>query len=84
MIRPPGQQRGGPVRLPNGGDLLWRERRGRGQGLISWYSMTQLLGTSLFGSRNGIAAVCAAHVPPSGATISRALPGSASAIGTQT
>ena len=79
VIGPPGQQRGGPVRAADGGDLLGRER-GRGHPGGSG----QPSGTVLRGSRNGIAAVRAGQMPPSGATISSSLPGSARPIGTHT
>ena len=44
----------------------------------------QDFGVSLRGSMNGIAAVVAGHSPPSGASISRAVPGFESPNGTQT
>ena len=71
VVGPAGQQRGGPVRAANGRDLLGRERR-RGHRRCSW---DQPSGTVLRGSRNGIAAVRAGHVPPSGATISQLVAG---------
>ncbi len=82
VIGAPGQQRGGPVRLADGGDLVGGERDEVVTG-GSWCG-GQPSGTVFFGSRNGIDAVRAGQMPPSGATISSALPGPASAIGTHT
>ena len=84
VIGATGQQRGGPVRLADGGDLVGGERRGAGHGVGLRCRSRQPRGTVFFGSRNGIEAVMAGQVPPSGATISSALPGPASSIGTQT
>ena len=83
VIGAAGQQRRGPIRLADGGDLVGGERRAGVTG-ISCQGAAQPSGTVFFGSRNGIAAVVAGQMPPSGATISRALPGPASSIGTQT
>jgi hypothetical protein len=46
--------------------------------------VSQDFGTSFRGSRNAMAAVRAGHSPPSGASIWRSVPGSASSIGTHT
>ena len=52
----------------------------RGRGVAHGHD----LGVSLRGSMNGIAAVVAGQSPPSGASISRAVPGFESPNGTQT
>ena len=72
-----GQQRGGAVRLADRRDLVGGEGRRDG-------SCGHPSGTVFFGSMNGIDAVVAGQMPPSGATISRALPGPERPIGTQT
>ncbi len=73
VVGPAGQQRRRPIRLADGFDLgLGQRARGHD------------FGTSLRGSRNGMAAVLAGQRPPSGASISRALPAPASSIGTHT
>ena len=73
VIRASGKQRRSPVRLADGCDLL-RGQRTRGHDF----------GTSFLGSRNGMAAVRADQRPPSGASTSRGVPGSARPIGTHT
>ena len=89
------QQRGGAVLATDGRDLVGgdgrRGARGRGH---EWNlrsgarpiraPMRQPSGMAFLGSMNGIAALRAGHWPPSGATISSGVPGSARSIGSHT
>ena len=80
VVRAPGNSDAARYGFRTDGDLLGGQGRG-GRGAPT---TAQPKGTVFFGSMNGIAAVFAGQMPPSGATISSAFPGSARPIGTQT